>query len=65
MRNLKSMKKKEKPNAVKRNTGPKIHKGQIHIFRWFKKSFLGKSHNESVDLLDRWILKKKVMTLFF
>jgi hypothetical protein len=37
----------------------------IRLFRWIKKSFSGKSHNESVDLLDQWILKKKAMTLFF
>jgi hypothetical protein len=37
----------------------------IQLFRWLKKSFLGKSRKQSVDLLDQWILKKKPMTLFF
>ena len=37
----------------------------IRLFRWIKKSFSGKSRDESVDLLDQWILKKKMMTLFF
>jgi hypothetical protein len=37
----------------------------VGLFRWVKKSFLGMSRKESVDLLDQWILKKKVMTLFF
>ena len=38
---------------------------KVGLFRWVKKSFLGMSRKESVDLLDQWILKKKVMTLFF
>jgi hypothetical protein len=37
----------------------------VGLFRWVKKSFLGMSRKESIDLLDQWILKKKVMTLFF
>ncbi len=37
----------------------------VGLFRWVKKSFLGMSRKESVDLLDQWILKKKVMSLFF
>ena len=37
----------------------------IRLFRWVKKSFSGKSRKQSVDLLDQWILKKKMMTLFF
>ena len=37
----------------------------VGLFRWVKKSFLGMSRKESVDLLDQWILKKRAMSLFF
>ena len=37
----------------------------VGLFRWVKKSFLGISRKESVDLLDQWILKKRAMSLFF
>ncbi len=34
-------------------------------FRWFKKAMVGKTQEESLDLLDQWILKKKALGLFF
>ena len=32
-------------------------------FRWLKKAMMGKSRSESLDLLDRWILRKKPLAL--
>ena len=37
----------------------------IRLFRWVKRSLSGKSHTQSADLLDQWILKKKMLSLFF
>ena len=37
---------------------------KVSMFRWLKKSMLGKSHAQSMDLLDRWILKKNPLGLF-
>lgn len=34
-------------------------------FRWFKKAMVGKTQEESLDLLDQWILKKRALSLFF
>lgn len=34
-------------------------------FRWLKKAMAGKTQEESLDLLDRWILKKRALGLFF
>jgi len=34
-------------------------------FRWLKKAMVGKAQEEPLDLLDQWILKKKVLSLFF
>ena len=34
-------------------------------FRWLKKAMAGKTQEESLDLLDEWILKKRALTLFF
>ena len=50
-----------------RHTTPKKKNilSNVGLFRWVKKSFLGISRKESVDLLDQWILKKRAMSLFF
>jgi hypothetical protein len=37
---------------------------EIFAFRWLKKSIAKKSREESVDLLDQWILKKRALSLF-
>ncbi len=37
----------------------------VFAFRWLKKAMVGKTQEESLDLLDQWILKKKTLTLFF
>lgn len=34
-------------------------------FRWLKKALVGKTQTESLDLLDQWILKKKILYLFY
>lgn len=39
--------------------------GKVQFFRWLKKSMLGKSQAQSMDLLDQWILRKRPMSLFF
>jgi hypothetical protein len=64
--------KKDKVVIVVKKTTPRRNAGKkksplsnVGLFRWVKKSFLGMSRKESVDLLDQWILKKKVLTLFF
>ncbi len=41
------------------------HFDRVFGFRWLKRSFAGKSRTESMDLLDQWILKKRMMSLFF
>jgi hypothetical protein len=33
-------------------------------FRWLKKAMVGKTQEESLDLLDEWILRKKALRLF-
>lgn len=33
--------------------------GGVFAFRWLKRAMVGKSQEESLDLLDRWILKKR------
>lgn len=33
-------------------------------FRWLKKAMVGKSQEQSLDLLDRWILKRRTLGLF-
>jgi hypothetical protein len=37
----------------------------VFTFRWLKKAMVGKTQEESLDLLDQWILKKKALSLFF
>ncbi len=56
--------------ARKGKVTAKNHQGKdswrnIRLFRWVKRSLWGKSHAQSVDLLDQWILKKKMLSLFF
>lgn len=36
----------------------------VFAFRWLKKALAGKSRAESLDLLDQWILKKRLLGLF-
>lgn len=36
----------------------------VFAFRRLKRVLSGKSRAESMDLLDRWILKKRVLSLF-
>ena len=62
------MKKRSKASQKKRSS--KSNKktgvpGGVLGFRWLKKLLVGKSQTESMDLLDRWILKKRAMSLFF
>ena len=37
---------------------------KVKVFRSLKKMLFGKSQARSLDLLDRWILKKRPLSLF-
>lgn len=43
--------------------GSKGFLGDVLSFRWLKKAMVGKSREQSLDLLDRWILKKQTLGL--
>lgn len=59
------IKTKKSPKKTKENQTKKNAFGGVFGFRWLKKSLAGKNRNESMDLLDQWILKKRTMSLFF
>ncbi len=58
-------KKNSSKSVSKKKLKKKSFFEDVFAFRWLKKAMVGKSQAESLDLLDRWILKKKTVTLFF
>lgn len=55
---------RSKADGGKRNKRKDFFKDVLG-FRWLKKAMVGKTQEESLDLLDQWILKKRALTLFF
>jgi hypothetical protein len=51
--------------SVSKKLAKKSFFQDVFRFRWLKKAMVGKTPDESLDLLDHWILKKKSLTLFF
>lgn len=62
-----------KPGSARKNKGGVPGKRtsksnfwkEVLGFGWLKKAMVGKTREESLDLLDQWILKKRALTLFF
>jgi hypothetical protein len=52
---------------VPKRTSRKKRKTESHVlmFRSLKKQLFGHPQKKSLDLLDQWILKKRMMSLFF
>ena len=63
VRNKKVRKIRTAPKLSKKNKRNLL--GKVQFFRWLKKSMMGKSQAQSMDLLDQWILKKRPLSLFF
>jgi hypothetical protein len=61
---LKLPKKHSAKSSRKNSAKKKYVTKDVFTFRWLKKAMVGKSREESLDLLDRWILKKKTLGLF-
>lgn len=68
--------KKDKPviSSSTRNSSKSVSKKtkkkrsfieNVLAFRWLKRVVVGKTRDESLDLLDKWILKKRILSLFF
>jgi hypothetical protein len=55
--------KKGRGNSFKGKSKKNFFK-DVPGFRWLKKALVRKTQEESLDLLDRWILKKKALGLF-
>jgi hypothetical protein len=53
--------------AVPKKTSRKKKTTESHVlmFRSLKKHLFGHPQKKSLDLLDQWILKKRMMSLFF
>jgi len=53
--------------AVPKKTTLKKKKTESHVlmFRSLKKQLFGHPQKKSLDLLDQWILKKRMKSLFF
>jgi len=63
---VKTIERKTK-NAVHKPVGPALFEWNLwdaKKFRDLKKMMVGKSREESLDLLDEWILKKRAWSLF-
>ena len=56
---------KNKKTASRTQNKQKSFLKDVLGFRWLKKAMVGKTQEESLDLLDQWILKKKALALFF
>jgi hypothetical protein len=61
---LKLSNKSSAKSARKNSAKKKYVTKDVFTFRWLKKAMVGKSREESLDLLDRWILKKRALGLF-
>jgi hypothetical protein len=63
---LKSIKTSSKQGKAAGGKRPKKKNllNEVLDFRWLKKAMVGKTQEESLDLLDEWILKKKTLSLF-
>ncbi|GEM_PF-4024302 len=63
---MKSTERKAK-GPVRQGGGPALFEWNLwdaKKFRDLKKMMVGKSRDESLDLLDEWILKKRAWSLF-
>jgi hypothetical protein len=63
---LKTAERKTKVN-IRKTVGPALFEWNLwdaKKFRDLKKMMVGKSREESLDLLDEWILKKRAWSLF-
>jgi len=55
---------KNKRKSVPREGGMKGKQSKVLLFRSIKRVLFGKSRKRSMDLLDKWILKKNPLGLF-
>ena len=59
------MKKDAKNVMVLEHPQPRQKKKDVRRFRSLKKMLFGRPERHSMDLLDRWIIKKRLLSLFF
>jgi len=55
---------KSRRRDVPRESGVRGKESKVLLFRSIKRVLFGKSRKRSMDLLDKWILKKNPLGLF-
>ena len=62
---LEPARKRPRKPIPKKSQKKKKYFEDVFLFRGIKRVLLGKTRQQSLDLLDRWILKKRVLSLFY